>query len=251
MHRIAALAAVLAGCTFTTNEAGPTPDGGHGGPTGTGPGSGSDSPVTRGCHVSDPSLALCFDFEEPQLAPSLKDGSLRGHDATTANVHPMARATEQAAAVAVATGSQIYIPPSADLSSFTTLTLEAWVRPDVVGTGAWAINHQPQYGLSYDGQTAICQIGNQTAAIAFRTAAGTWTHVGCIYDGDQIKLFVNGSAVACNDGPGNIDSRSWSTYLGPQLTGGIDNVRIYDDVLDAQEICDHAGATSCQTSCPQ
>ncbi len=236
----------MTGCTFTPNDTGSTSGPGHGGPTGTAPDAGA--PRSENC-PNDLSLALCFDFEDPALAPTLKDGSLRGHDATTMNIHPMPRAGEQAAAVA--SGSQIYIAPSYDLSNFISLTQEAWVRPETTGTGAWAINHQPQYGLSFDGATALCQIGNQTASVAFQTTAGTWSHVACVYDTERIKLYVNGSVVACSDPPENIDSRTFSTYIGPQLTGGIDNVRIYDDHLDDQEICDHAGMTSCKTSCPQ
>lgn len=245
MRGLAVVTALVTGCTFTPNEGGSTSRPGHGGPTGTAPD--GPAPVAHAC-PSDTALALCFDFEDPSLGPTLKDGSSRGHDATTANIHPMPRAGEQAAAVT--SGSQIYVAPSWDLSSFGSLTQEAWVRPDSVSTGAWAINHQPQYGLSFDGDTALCQIGDQAASVAFH-AVGTWTHVACIYDTDKIKLFVNGSVVACSDPPNNIDGRTFSTYIAPQLTGGIDNVRIYDDHLDEAEICDHAGTTGCSTSCPQ
>jgi hypothetical protein len=160
----------------------------------------------------------------------------------------MARISEQAAATA--DSSHIYIPPAIDLSTFFVLTQEAWVRPDVVGTGAWAINHQPQYGLAFDGTTALCQIGDTTASIRYDTPAGTWTHVACTWDGSRIELFVNGSVVACSGPPKKIDTRTWSTYIAPQLSGGIDNVRIYDRNLAEEEICDHAGQTDCSTSCP-
>jgi hypothetical protein len=212
---IAVLTALVAGCSFTPNEIGSTSDPGHGGPSGTAPDA-SPAPLAENC-PSDVSLALCFDFEDTALAPTLKDGSSRGHDATTANIVAMPRASEQAAAVA--SGSQIYVPPAYDLSDFYTLTQEAWVRPDTTGTGAWAINHQPQYGLAFDGESALCQIGNKTAQVAFHTAAGTWSHVACTYDGSRIKLYVDGSVVACSDGPENIDTSTYSTYIGPQLTG--------------------------------
>jgi hypothetical protein len=242
---LAVVATLLAGCSFTPNDLGDSPGGGHGGPTETGP---DAAPRATGC-PSDLALALCFDFEDASLMPTVLDGSPRGHDATSANVSVMPRIHEQAASVSVATSSQIYIPPSFDLSSFFSLTQEAWVRPDVTGNGAWAINHQPQYGLAYDGETALCQIGDQTASVAFHTAPGTWTHLACVYDTNQIKLFINGSVAACAQPPSKIDTRTYGTYIGPQLTGGIDNVRIYDDHLDAQEICDHAGATNCTASC--
>jgi len=251
VRRIAVLAATaLAGCSFTPNDLGDSTAPGHGGPTGTAPDAGgSGAPTGVASCPDDYTMALCLDFEDAALSPTVKDGSLRGHDATSTNVHPMPRASEQAAAVAQATGSQIYIGPSIDLSSFGSLTQEAWVRPDSTGTGAWAINHQPQYGLAFDGESALCQIGDKTASVAFHTAPGTWTHVACIYDTEQIKLFINGSVAACSDKPDSIDSRTFSTYIGPQLTGGIDDVRIYQDHLDPQEICDHAGAMNCTASC--
>jgi hypothetical protein len=242
---IAVLAALFAGCSFTPNDLGNSPDAGHGGPTGTGP---DAAPRATGC-PDDLALALCFDFEDTSLAPTLRDGSLRGHDATSSNVLAMPRVHEQAGSMAVASDSQIYIAPSFDLSSFYSLTQEAWVRPDVTGNGAWAINHQPQYGLAYDGETALCQIGDASASVSYHTAPGTWTHIACIYDTNQIKLFINGLAAACSDAPDKIDARTYGTYVGSQLTGGIDNVRIYDDHLDPQEICDHSGATSCNPSC--
>lgn len=247
MRCLAVLAALVSGCTFTPNDLGGGPDGGPGGPTGTAP----DGGTATGADTcpADLSLALCLDFEDSTLSPTVRDGSLRGHDATSSNIHPMPRAGEQAAAMSIATSSQIYVGPSYDLSSFVSLTQEAWVRPDTVGNGAWAINHQPQYGLAFDGTTALCQIGDKNASVTFHTAPGTWTHVACIYDTSQIKLFINGSVAACSDAPDNIDSRTFSTYIGSQLTGGIDNVRIYDDHLDPQEICDHAGATNCTASC--
>ena len=246
MRRLAVLAALISGCTFTPNDLS-GPDAGQGGPTGTTPDAGT--PTRTDTCPADLSLALCLDFEDTTLSPTVTDGSLRGHDATSSNIHPMPRLMEQAAAVSVSPSSQIYIEPTWDLSSFTSLTQEAWVRPDVVGSGAWAINHLPQYGLSYDGSTALCQIGDKTATVTFHTAPGTWTHIACIYDTEQIKLFINGSVAACSDKPDNIDSRTFSTYIGSMLTGGIDNVRIYDDHLDPQEICDHAGAMNCTASC--
>jgi hypothetical protein len=205
-------------------------------------------PTPIECHVQDLGLALCLDFEAPTLTPTVSDGSGRGHDAMTINVHAMARAAEQAAAVT--SSSQIVVPASIDLSSFDVLTQEAWVRPDVLGTGAWAINHQPQYGLAFDGTSALCQIGNSVVQVTYQTPASTWTHVACRWIGQQIELYVNGSVVGCAGAPPMVDPTPRVMYIAPELTGGIDDVRIYNGPLADQEICDHAGATNCRTSCP-
>ena len=239
MHRVAVLAALVSACTFTTNEAA-KPDPGE--PTA--PDAGA---LLTGCHVHDTSLRLCFDFEEPTLSPVARDGSSLGHDAQTSGVQAMPRDVEQAAAITAA--SDIYIPPAPDLA-LDHLTLEAWLRPDITGGKAYAIANQPQYALGYDGNSAYCAVGDAEVSRDHRAGAGAWTHVACTYDGDVLKLYVNGSVVACHEGPERIDAHSWGTHLGFDLTGGLDNVRVFADAVDG-EICAHAGSSGCSTSCPE
>jgi hypothetical protein len=238
VHRIAVLAALVSACTFTTNEAA-QPDPGD--PTA--PDAGT---LLTGCHVHDTSLRLCLDFEEPTLSPVARDGSSLGHDAQTSGVQAMPRDVEQAAAVTAL--SDLYIPPTPDLT-LDHLTLEAWLRPDITGGETYAIANQPQYALGYDGDTAYCAVGDKDVSQDHRAAAGAWTHVACTYDGDRLKLYVNGSVVACSEGPDHVDARSWGTHLGFDLTGGLDNVRVFADAVDG-EICAHAGSSGCSTSCP-
>jgi hypothetical protein len=239
VHRVAALAALLSACTFAPNQAGPSPDADTGAPTSDGPA------LFVGCHVHDPSLRLCFDFEEPTLNPVARDGSSFGHDAQTSGIAAMPRAVEQA--VALTATSSIYIPPTPDLQ-LTHLTLEAWIRPDITGSQTDAIANPPQYALGYDGSTVSCAVGDAKVSQPYQ-AAGAWTHVACTYAGDKIKLYVNGSVIACSDGPRRIDPRTSGTHLGAALVGGLDNVRVFAEAVDG-EICDHAGSTGCSTSCP-
>lgn len=241
MHRVAAIAIVLSACTFTTNQAGPStqPDAGE-------PVVSDSGSLLTGCHVHDTSLRLCLDFEEPTLSPVARDGSSFGHDAQTIAVATMPRAVEHAAAIG--SQSSMYIPPTSDLT-LDHLTLEAWVRPDPATGASYAIANQPQYALAYDGSTVSCAVGDASVAETYNTSAGAWTHVACTYDGDKIKLFVNGSVVACSDHPKHVDARSWGTHLGFDLIGGLDNVRVFADAVDG-EICAHAGSTACSTRCP-
>ncbi len=72
----------------------------------------------------------------------------------------------------------------------------------------------------------------------------TWQHVALVYDGSTIMLYVNGMPVGSTNASGQIPDSSVSFYIGSlvysvwvfDLDGLIDEVRIWDRALYAEEI---------------
>ena len=73
---------------------------------------------------------------------------------------------------------------------------------------------------------------------------GEWTHIACSHDGETLTCYLNGEAtestpmgaITSSPAPVLIGSDGW----GSDWIGGIDDVRIYDVGLSADEILDIA-----------
>lgn len=73
--------------------------------------------------------------------------------------------------------------------------------------------------------------------------AGVWYHVAGTYDGETLKLYVNGTLIDSNNAPsGNIDTGTqimavgtWSTLID-YFQGTIDEVRIWNTALTAEQL---------------
>jgi concanavalin A-like lectin/glucanase superfamily protein len=230
----------LTACSFSAHAADPgAPDGG----TVT---TADGSPLVANCHVHDTSLRLCLDFEDPSLSPVVRDGSSFAHDAATANLVAMPRAGEQAAQFTIS--SDATIPATPDFVS-TPLTIEAWMKPDEVWTASWALLDSQHYGLGVGGGSFACVVGNSIATADARAYAGQWVHLACTNDGDHLTLFVNGSAVGCDNGA-SVKSTS-DLGIGVDFSGGLDNVRLFAAALTPGDVCAHAGASGCSEGCAE
>jgi hypothetical protein len=240
VRRAAALVGFLGACSFsaTPAETG-SPDAAP--VTGTADG----ASLFVGCHISDPSLRLCLDFEDPVLAPTVADGSSLGHDATTANIVPMTRAAEQAAMFG--SWSTASIPATPDFA-LPKLSIEAWLKPDDLAATAWAVLDAQHYSLGLSGGKLVCAVGDKIASVDATPYANQWVHVACTSDDMHLTLYVNGDAAAC--GPSAKLAKGTSDLgIGVGLTGGLDNVRLFAAVLPAADVCAHAGRTGCVAAC--
>jgi hypothetical protein len=145
----------------------------------------------------------------------------------------------------------VTIPDSASLD-ITRMTLEAWVRPTVLGT-AWRsvlLKEQPGdfvYALyattNASRPSGYVFIGGEKEARG--TAAltvNTWTHLATTYDGANLRLYVNGTLVKTTAQTGNIATSSGALQLGGNTiwgewyAGTLDDVRVYNKALTATEI---------------
>ncbi|MBL7932894.1 MAG: choice-of-anchor D domain-containing protein, partial [Bacteroidia bacterium] len=125
-----------------------------------------------------------------------------------------------------------------------TITLEAWVKPtSTVGLGSIVGNWQSptsvmQFLLQRSGDKFCLHIdggtGYQSLFSAPNTVSlNTWQHVAGVWDGSQMRLYINGvlQGVLTNTGS-SFPTRSNNVMIGgnnvnEQLTGSIDEVRVW------------------------
>lgn len=231
---------LLGACSFSATPADPgAPD--AGGVTGD-PDGGA---LFVGCHINDTRLRLCLDFEDPQLAPLVKDGSSFGHDATTQNLVPMTRAGEQAAMFGSSSNATIAMTPDFALP---TLSMEAWIKPDTVWTASWGLLDSQHYGIGVGGGNIACMAGTKIVNTSAAAYTNQWIHVACTVTDMRLTLYVNGDAVDCTDGS-KLPKGTSDLGIGVGLSGGIDNVRLFAAALTPAEVCTHAGRTGCAPGC--
>lgn len=235
--RVAVLASFLVACGFS-----PVPDRDvqadaqpNGGPT---------IPLMS-CHSQLADLRLCFDFEDPTLAPVIRDAA-SGHDASSSDVTIMQRDSQHAADVDI--GAVIEVRPTTDLELVQAVTIEMWLRPD--GTSdADVLLHPGEYDVGISGEALSCRFGGITAHATQKLHAGEWTHVACSYDGTTIKAYVDGDVSACKTATQTIVPDFSNTAIALDYAGGIDDVHVYARTLADTEIQGLAGVTSGVTSC--
>ncbi|MEQ8523721.1 LamG-like jellyroll fold domain-containing protein [Gracilimonas sp.] len=147
--------------------------------------------------------------------------------------------------------------PSLDIAG-TSITLETWVKHDGnSNTDAFLINK----ALSGDGyrlqlygegdetyvRFVIGDVTNNGPAVFSETGvpANRWTHIAATYDGQFLKIYINGELDATAQENRTIDANDASLTLGANasltgnfLSGEMDGVRIWSAVRSAAEIGD-------------
>lgn len=180
------------------------------------------------------------------------------------NIYSVARAVEGKIGKAFAAdgaGSHIGVAHSATLEP-ETLTLEAWVYLDeqpsghdarkwVAGknTNEWARGH---YGLVVSNAFTCAYMnigGGQAECYTARTdaplALAAWHHLAMSYDGTTLRLYVDGAqAASCEIGKKRIPGKGqFSIGRRPDaythFRGRIDEVRLYDRPLSAEQLRRH------------
>ena len=144
----------------------------------------------------------------------------------------------------------------AKLDLRTQITLEAWVypidpksgvgEPLILGKGIYS------YGLVYNPGQAWFYISDGAWNCVADIPTKQWTHVAGTYDGNVMKLYINGRmyssyTMADPNTPIKQPQALWnskgSVYLGRRLdahfNGMIDQARIHDRALSAQQITAH------------
>lgn len=210
-------------------------------------GTGSDGGlIATRCHVSDPDLRLCFDFEDQPLGQTIADLAM-GHDGSAENVAAVIRAANQQAAgfaydPITDIGSEIQIAETPDLEFTDHVTFELFLGS--VGTpqdDVWPVDNYGEYGLKFHNDILECYAGGEFAAASVPLQPG-WHHVACAYGDGKLRAYVDGINVGCHTTHGTIQNASQGMKLGAEYTGGIDDVHIYARTLDSNEIAQRADA---------
>ena len=140
----------------------------------------------------------------------------------------------------------VKISHSASLDLTTQITVEAWIKLDVVGgtiirKGAYPITDPaPTWGFDiqggklrafiYDEDTAYIAAGSTTLV------ASNWYHVAFTYDGSDVRLYLNGVEDGSQSHSGDIDSSDSPVWISRKdgndyFEGIIDEVHIWNQAL--------------------
>ena len=145
----------------------------------------------------------------------------------------------------------VSVPDAGSLDLTTGMTLEAWVRPSVLGSWRTVVFKERPGGVVY--ALFADQAGSRPLGQVFiggeRNAVGTaavplnaWTHLATTFDGSVVRLYVNGSLTASTAVSGAMAASTGLLRLGGNsvwgewFSGLIDEVRVYNRALSAGEI---------------
>lgn len=198
--------------------------------------------ATTQCHVSDPSLRLCLDFEDASLDPTVLDRSSLAHDGASQLVTAVARNAQQAALFA--TTSTMHVAETPDLDIPDHVTVELWAEVFDPNERPWLFDNDGQYALAIDHDHLFCYANGYYADTTIDLGVSTWHHLACMYGGGKLIAYVDGKQASCQKVSGSIDNaNSEGTNIGYQLVGGVDDVHVYARSLSDGEIANLAGTT--------
>ncbi|KAA5821860.1 DUF4981 domain-containing protein [Algibacter amylolyticus] len=147
---------------------------------------------------------------------------------------------------------EVYRDPALDILN-DKLTLSFWVKPEQYNGDAYFITKgNYQYGILQSSDTKI-QFYIHTDNIVVLEAnlpnnwLGNWHQVSGIYDGENLKLYINGVEVASKAAMGNIINGPYpvnvgksaeiiDNHLGYLTHTTIDNVRIFNKVISVEDL---------------
>lgn len=149
----------------------------------------------------------------------------------------------------------VAVPDSASLDLTTGMTLSAWVKPDTISGKSQDVIFKERgsdgsYALGADGtgsqpRTGFYRAGGWQMAVApTALTAGQWAHVAGTWDGQSLKLYVNGTLVRTEAMTGPIVTSGDPLRIGGTAVfgtnrffdGAIDEVRVYNHALTAQDV---------------
>ncbi|MEK6849846.1 MAG: LamG domain-containing protein, partial [Nanoarchaeota archaeon] len=163
------------------------------------------------------------------------------------------------------TNDLIFVKNSSSLNiTGPDLSVEAWIRSPEATTGeydrivnkaiAGGADPYNAYGLVRTGGSGTVQFelatggGGSSTSVASTAgiSANTWIHLVGTYDGNRMKLYVNGVLNNSALKTGNITGTTSGVTMGGNFevsgeyfNGQIDGVRIYNRTLSANEILNH------------
>ena len=184
------------------------------------------------------------------------DSSGHGNDGTLTNMDPATDwVTGQVGGALDFDGDNDVVvignPPSLQISG-TEISVCAWFNADTLVFANWpalvgktsTTSWTDGWGVFFNNDTINFYINNYSTNVAYKafTTTGSWHHVAGTYDGTKIKIYVDGVkgidydySEAINDG-GNLTIAELGGYKFGRWDGKIDDVRVYNHALTAEQI---------------
>lgn len=128
----------------------------------------------------------------------------------------------------------------------TNLSLYSWVRPNSFGGTIVSLGGYYSMSINGDGQI-VCGLTGLSSGVPttktinsanYKLSLNKWQNVLCTYDGDRLKIYVNGEFANSSD-----DVNLTLTYgsdsssllkIGAGVVGSIDDLRIYSKFFDSK-----------------
>ncbi|MDQ3562960.1 MAG: DUF1929 domain-containing protein, partial [Pseudomonadota bacterium] len=199
-------------------------------------------------------LVAAYGFSEGS-GTAVADASGNGNAGTTIGATWSAQGKYGSALVFNGTSARVNVPDAPTLDITAAMTLEAWVYPTATSTIWRTILAKEQtedlaYALFAQAPTLPVAGYNTSTTSANRQGAigpsalplNTWTHLAGTYDGNTVRLYVNGAEVANQPATGAIITSTHplsigsNTVWGQYFTGRLDEIRVYGRALSPAEI---------------
>ncbi len=151
-------------------------------------------------------------------------------------------------------GGIVLVPDDPRLSVGDALTIDCWVKTDVAGQNdTWIVNRIQGGGLDTGYRFGLvagrpCFALPQTDWSHHLTGPeplplGRWVHLAATFDGQTMRLYVDGDEVASRDRPGRVNPSHFDLVIGSfapgsraHFTGLVDEVRLFSRALSTAEI---------------
>jgi hypothetical protein len=147
------------------------------------------------------------------------------------------------------------VPDADSLDVTTSMSVAAWVRPEIAATqyvvkkAANNATNGFELSLASNGRPFL-RFNQATSNDTFRvdatssypTNGSTWMHLVGTYDGQRMRIYVDGVEQGSKSGPSAIASNSLRLGIGAEpngfrpVQGRIDGVRLYDRALTGTEV---------------
>jgi len=135
--------------------------------------------------------------------------------------------------------------PDANSLEPTTISIEAWIKPDVMGSWQAMVGKDGSY--IFDTTTTSLRSflftsgGNINFSGGMPLNSATWYHIVTTYDGTTAKIFLNGAMDSSTTLTGTVNASGANLQIGSYVNAGyfegiIDEVRIYNKALNLSEV---------------
>lgn len=212
-------------------------------------------------------LLLCLAFEDDPTDGTADESSGRGLITATTNVTSIERAPGELA-INVTSGSSVVVQGSAAepggtaLDLPTPVTFDLWVNyAGPLATRQVVLDNEFQYGVQVSTDAEFPDPENLGCGFVFPTgmappkelafreinapaAREMWHHVACVYDGTNLQMYLD--SVVINQTASGPLSGSATNFLNVgragsvgdprNVTGQIDNVRVWNRALSANDV---------------